>query len=58
MGSIIRHIYREANQSADHISHIYIGAEQMEQLFVTEESPHSVHQLVMEDGLGIDRFRD
>lgn len=52
----LTHIYREANQSADHLARL--GAEQAEDLVVTEESPQSVRHFVIEDVLGAGRYRD
>lgn len=54
--SSLAHIYREANSSADHLARK--GAEQLEDLIVTEESPQSVHIFVRDDWLGRSLFRD
>lgn len=45
--SIFGHIYRETNQNADHLARL--GAEQTEDLVVTEESPQFVCHFVLDD---------
>lgn len=55
-GSSLTHVFREANQCADHLAHI--GAEQVDPLVVLEDSPQSIRMLVLEDALGAGQFRD
>jgi len=54
--SVISHIYREANSSADHLARL--GAEQEENLVVTEMSPPSVRIFVHDDWLRRSHARD
>lgn len=54
--STLSHIFREANSCADHLARL--GAEQLEDLVVTEESPQSVRYFVREDALGTRHLRD
>lgn len=54
--SNLSHIFREANQSTDHLAHM--GAEQAKDLLLVEDSPQSIWQFVPEDGLDVGRFRD
>lgn len=54
--SILTHIFRETNRSADHMARL--GAEQQEGLVVTKDSPQSVRHFVLEDGLGVAHLRD
>lgn len=51
----LNHIYRQANQSADHLARI--GAEQLEDLVTADDSPQSVRNFLLEDGLGVGRPR-
>jgi len=48
------HIYRETNQSADHLARL--GAEQEDNLVVMEESPQSVRHFVIVDALGVGHY--
>lgn len=48
----LAYIYRQANQSADHLARL--EAEQEEDF--TKDSPQSIHRFVIEDALGIGQY--
>ncbi|KAI8536008.1 hypothetical protein RHMOL_Rhmol10G0221400 [Rhododendron molle] len=50
------HIYRSANQCADHLAHM--GAEQEEDLIVVVDIPISLTEFLIRDGLNIRRILD
>lgn len=58
-GAVLSHIYRQANQSADHLASMGVKQIWRTSLMVTKEPPQSIWHFVLEDdGLGIGWFRD
>lgn len=51
MGTTLSHIYRDANQWADHLA--WLGAEQDENLVVSIDIPISIREFMIRDSLNI-----
>lgn len=56
MGMTLTHMYRNANQCADHLAHL--GAEQNDNLVLVVDIPFSLMEFIIRDSLNLRQFID